>query len=708
MNVDYYEINNISIGPVITVFMAQLNVEFGDGENSINSSFNIEQFQETLDTFHQLQGDILIFPEYYLPPDRLPELVELVQHSNELNRIYLVPLSQLGLPEFEQLQRQYKIISEKIVVDGAWIKKTTLNMVLILVKDSCADLKIFSQFKTLPSIQETKPHPEIYRARYLHIFKIDQVLSFAVPICFSFIGKEYDNIDNLEPLIPYIESGTVDYLFVPQLNPKPLHWTFVKAINHICEVSKGTTGIFLTNVAGGIGRSSIVDLFSEGFLTSEYDCQELEYPGYRHLIFVSPSERLCEYKCILPRQRKGKLSPEFVREVDVDIFSYDTNGKKWVLRAPQIIYPYKSASKYSHIKFSHEVNELRSSLQSDISHSLDYIRTISRQKELGNIDGWEDLAGQVFFLTDVAAKGGISLGPGDLVWLLKLVGEYHELRGCNLAAYYFYDMMNSIAYSISSKLPVLVSDYLLMRVCSRHKDKEAQNFALSKARMFFKLATDPSEDLSCLGPLLPTILIESAMIISWFNETHTDVYLYGSYASAVNSIEYNANEVGKQNLVSQLLTQARRQIEAYGLNMTPRDYLRYLDVSGLTSLVLGKDKEAERFAQSIRTLDPRRLGAYGNYLASKHNETLLLQIQGEKKAAERQYLELIQEHREYLSLPSLIAAQNLSDLLEDKEVARYLLDVSDRGNPQWIHRESSLMKARKLYQFGKWPLKQMR
>ena len=71
MDVDYQEIENISIGPAITIVMAQLNVEFGGDENFLNSSFSIEQFQETLDAFHRLQGNMLVFPEYYLPPEIL-------------------------------------------------------------------------------------------------------------------------------------------------------------------------------------------------------------------------------------------------------------------------------------------------------------------------------------------------------------------------------------------------------------------------------------------------------------------------------------------------------------------------------------------------------------------------------------------------------------------------------------------------------------
>jgi hypothetical protein len=95
-------------------------------------------------------------------------------------------------------------------------------------------------------------------------------------------------------------------------------------------------------------------------------------------------------------------------------------------------------------------------------------------------------------------------------------------------------------------------------------------------------------------------------------------------------------------------------------------------------------------------------------LTSKHNETLLLQIRGEKKQAESQYLELIQEQRDHRGSSNPITVRNLSALLEDKEVARYLMDVADYGNPQRVHKEISRMKAIKLYQFGKGALKRMR
>ena len=171
--------------------------------------------------------------------------------------------------------------------------------------------------------------------------------------------------------------------------------------------------------------------------------------------------------------------------------------------------------------------------------------------------------------------------------------------------------------------------------------------------------------------------------------------------------KYNTDESGKQRPVGSLLAEARRQIEAYDLSVTSHQHLHYLDVCCLTSLILGRDKEAERFAQRMRELDPRRLGDYGCYLTSKHNETLLLQICGEKEQAESQYLELIQEQREHNGSSSPITVRNLSALLRDKEVARYLLDVADYGNPQRAHREISRMKALRLYRFGKDALKRM-
>lgn len=703
MEVICQEIDNVSIGPTITVFVAQLNVNFG-AQGFLNSSFSIKQFQETLEAFHRRQGDLLVFPEYYLPVDWLPEVRRIVGRTNECNKIYIIPLSELHVPQLARIQ-ETGVVSEGIPEDihGRYMY---LNLALILVKQREGDLSIFSQFKTLPAIQETKPHRETRRAKHLYVFKIGQAFSFAVPICFSLIGKEYDDTSNLEPLVPYIKEGRVDCLFVPQWNPKPLHWTFIKAINHISSVSNGSTSIFMANVANGIGRSSIVDLFTKSVLTSEYDIQDLQHPRCKHLIFVSTSERLFRYRYRPARLRKDSLSPEFVREVDVDVFSYDESRGKWLVVRPEIIYEYKPTARYQHVRFSPELLELRRRL-SDVGYPLDRICAIAKQSHLASIDNWEGLIEHVLGLTKAALMADTLLKPVDLVWILKLAGEYHELRRCPLGAYYLYDAMNRIANRIPSRPAVLVSDYLLMRICSRFQDRRMQDFALNKAREFQELASDTSEPLGDLGLLLPTVLIESSLIISCFNNTYTDMYRYGSYSGAVQSIEYNATEPGKQRLVDKLLAEARRQIETCGLNETSPQYLHYLDVSCLTSLTFGRAEDADRFVQLMRKLDPRRQGNYGQYLASKHNEGLMLQICDDKEEAERRYLELLQEQREHNGSSNPITVRNLALLLDDEEVARYLLDVTDYGNPQHVHKDISLRKAVRVYQLGKQAVKRM-
>jgi len=702
MEVICQQIDNVSIGPTITVFMAQLNVSLVEG--FLNSSFNIKQFQETLEAFHRCQGDLLVFPEYYLPVDWLSEVRRTISQSKESNKVYIIPLSQLGLPELGQIRR-IGAISEEISEDIN-SKRMYLNLALILAKHRDGDLSIFSQFKTLPAIKETKPHREIYRARHLYIFKIGQALSFAVPICFSFIGKEYNHTSNLEPLIPYIEGGKVDCVFVPQCNPKPLHGTFVEAINHISNVSNSNTSIFMANFANGIGRSSIVDLFTKRILTSEYDIKELQHPiKHRHLIFVSTSERLFRYRYRPARFRKHSLSPEFVREIDVNVFSYDETRRKWLIVDPEIIHQY--TARYQHVRFSAEVLKLRKR-PLDVGYSLDYICAIAKQSHLDSIDNWEGLIKHVLRVTEAALTVDRLLKPVDLVWILKLVGEYHELRRCPLGAYYLYNTMNDIANRESLRPAVLVSDYLLMRICSRFGDNRwMQDFALNKAREFQELASNTPEALGDLGPLLPTVLIESSLVISCFNNTYTDMYRYGSYSGAMESREYNVAESGKQKLVHELLVEARRQIETCSLSETSHQHLHYLDVCFLTSLILDEAKNVDRFLQLMRKFDPRRQGDYGCYLTSKHNESLMLQIYGDKEEAERKYLELLEEQREHSDSSSPITVRNLSLLLDDEEVARYLLDVTDYGIPQRDHEDISLKKATKVYQLGKQALKRM-
>jgi hypothetical protein len=159
-------------------------------------------------------------------------------------------------------------------------KNVYLNLAFIFIKDNDRKLHIFTQFKTLTAHLENKPYRETYRSNYLNIFNINNIFSFGVAICFSFIGKEYSNINNLEDILPYAISGKVDYLFVPQWNPKPLDYTFIKGINYVCNNFNENIAIFMINIANHIGNSSIVDLIKQKRIsTTEYDLKDLEHPN---------------------------------------------------------------------------------------------------------------------------------------------------------------------------------------------------------------------------------------------------------------------------------------------------------------------------------------------------------------------------------------------------------------------------------------------
>ncbi len=702
MKIRQYDIKDVCIDPTITIFLAQLDVQFREADEFYNSSFDIYKFRSILDAFYSNNGDIIIFPEYYLPIDKLSEVKGIIRESREANKVYIIPLSQVNLSELKQLNEVHGVVLEEIYGEACG-KDIYFNLALILIKDQRDSLRIFSQIKTLPSYWETEPHRNTYRAAYLYIFNIGGVVSFSVPICFSFVGKEYSNKSILEPLIPFIEKGKVDCLFVPQWNPKPFHPAFIEAINYICDISDGNTSILLVNVANGFGHSSIVDLFTKKVLTNQYDVRELDDPRYKHLIFVSISERLFKYKYVPNRLRKDKRSPNYVREILIDVFAFDT---EWRTQDRRIVDEYRPRRKP--ILFSPEKYELPDRPDGWV----DYICSLSREKLLSYIDDWEGLIGSVFLLTQFALEleSEQMLKPTDLVWIIKLVGEYHHLKECHEAAFYFYDKMYDIAHRIRSNRAKLISKYLLMRVYVQSDNKRKQYSALKIAKQFEEIANDRPEILNELGAFSPIILGESALLISHFSnkyESMYEMYKYGSYSAALESIHYNREESGKQKVVSRLLVKAGQEIENCGLEETSPCYLHYLDIRGLTDIVFVRPENAWRSIQLINKYEPQRLGFSGQYLATKHNESLLKHIYGKKAEAERMYLELLQEQREYHGSSSSITAENLSNLLDEEELGAYLLRAVDYGRPYRGHKNISRKKAAKVYGFGKQALRDM-
>jgi hypothetical protein len=232
--------------------------------------------------------------------------------------------------------------------------------------------------------------------------------------------------------------------------------------------------------------------------------------------------------------------------------------------------------------------------------------------------------------------------------------------------------------------------------------------AAKKAEAFEKLATESPESLAAAGAFVPVILGESALLLSHFSDTEGDIYAYGSHRAASLALAYKKREPGKEKLVRSLLTAAREQIEAQHIEERSPHYLHHLDIRGLTSLVADRPDYAAAMFDRIHQLDPDRLGFSGRYLATLHNESLLLQLTDQRRQAEAGYLKLLDEQRERQGFPSPITARNLATLLEDDQLSAHILRSVDYGRAPHSHTQDSRDKAARLYELKSGALRRMR
>lgn len=614
MIVFQHDILNVIMNFPIKIFIAQAEVSINFNGNSsarkfTNQSFEINRFKEILKTFHDHNGDIIIFPEYYLPINNFYEIVNVIMSYSEGNKIYIIPMSQVTISDFVSLKRDINIFSEAISDDIPI--DIFLNVALVFIKNDKNNLDIYCQFKTMPAYLETKPHQELFLGKILYLWNIKEIITFSVLICFSFIGKHIVDTYSLEALLPTIENGNLDYIFVPEWNPRPLHWTFIETINKICIASGGRTAIFFINhssITNSAGLSSIVDLFSKKVMTSNYDIKDLLYPFYKHLIITSNSERLVEYSSFPPKLRIDKLSPDFIREIPIEIFFYQ-NG--WILEKSKLIYEYKSEPEHKGELPPYENGEVADLLES---------RQINRR--LLHVEDSERLINAIENYTDHVIKGWHCINNNQLISLFRLLGEYHDLKGCPRAACTFFTRMYFLSEAQHNYLSKIISNYLLMQASSRIDEKRYQKYALEKAKELAKFSEN-YKLVDEIGIFSVSILSEAALVISHYNVSEENMYIYGSLQSSLRSKLYNKNEPGKIKQVDKILERCKYIIEKDKI-IKENDplVLHYIDVIGLTNQIAGRPDDAYRSIDTIQKINSNKSN-YIQYLHTKQNECLL-------------------------------------------------------------------------------------
>ncbi len=469
-----------------------------------------------------------------------------------------------------------------------------------------------------------------------------------------------------------------------------MDYRFFKAINETCDQSDGSLAIHMANAAKTFeneraGRSSIIDSFPQRISTNEYDIQELQISNYSQLFLVHQSERLLIYRAFPPRKRRNKRSPDFPRDIDVEVFEYK---RKWVPIHIKMRYPYHSNE-----------TPLRANSLIDLSIDIDTPDFNYDDKRLVHHFDWERRYDAILQFTNRRLIDGLPISIQQLMGILKVMGEYHDLKGCARASLVFYNALYRIASREKNYTASVISLFLIMQAASRINSKQYQEYALRIAEKLYEECTKV-ENIRKLGRISLSIICDVALVLSHFNNAYNDMYKYGLYKSAAVSLDYNKIRKSKIDKVVRLLSILDSpRLETFNDMADPR-YLHFLDVCGLAGIVNGLPQRSFDVIQSIKARQPQSIGNYGQYLSTKHNEILLLQVHGtdrDRIEAQSLYFELMEEQRLYSKSISSITASNLASLIDEPEFDVYLQGVVGYGIPPHIHKKDSRTKAREIY-----------
>ena len=139
-----------------------------------------------------------------------------------------------------------------------------------------------------------------------------------------------------------------------------------------------------------------------------------------------------------------------------------------------------------------------------------------------------------------------------------------------------------------------------------------------------------------------------------------------------------------------------------------RSQIQVLDLFGLSSIVLGKPKEAETFFTRIEDIQPYNYTSPQQILAINHNRALHIHINGNVGQAQKDYFRLVQDQINLDKKPSPITIRNLVSTMKDPEYKRYLLSSINYGTCYFTHSDKSRVKAVDLFGFSEREISRMK
>lgn len=308
-----------------------------------------------LELSRDVESSFFLAPEYTLPFSRATEFSSFVTTQACKNSVYCVPVEHLTL-------KQVRVLAERMNITDDWLRSCyradlerlnrraslVFNVAVIAVKDALGNATFYLQPKILPALLEESKHLPGHLFQGGCAIKVFQTptFAFAVTICFDFIGSAGRIPDRL---LHWLErpGNSLDFLFVLQVNPKPLHREFERRLylfaNHpACQ----NTSLFFVNcdsasrlqsdqgeTISGFNKTSVLGRFRIE-ATNEYKVEKsLEIAGdkfsgqeilqldrMQRMMLLDNGERVIWLKC--KPLRNWRDGPSYPRENDLRVYNY--------------------------------------------------------------------------------------------------------------------------------------------------------------------------------------------------------------------------------------------------------------------------------------------------------------------------------------------------------------------------------------------------
>jgi len=350
-----------------------------------------------------------VFPEYSISAAWITEIRDKIHQQASPQSIFCLPLEHIPLKNLTQvlLEAGVKETNPYLVEFPLDRKEGILNLCWILAKGEDGALCSHFQAKLYPALAQEEPRLNKFQGgQVLRVFTTDneKPLTFAILVCFDFIAGGHGRPSPVATLQDDLTRHRryLDWLLVPQFNPKPAHPEFERVLDqfyqhHHCRA----TVVAGVNVTGGFdhplrargpfGGSSLVGRLSPTFKSRiTFGRLVAAGGGQVQLYIIAEEDLLVLYADRFPTTRAMSTIGEG-RKYRLQFyyhFAPDTGGlEQWTLIKNPQTPPWAPGFYRKHCDFFRGLvyrfeRELQHHLTRSLPHPVPYVDLILEQGEI--------------------------------------------------------------------------------------------------------------------------------------------------------------------------------------------------------------------------------------------------------------------------------------------------------------------------------------